>query len=441
MFYRVALFGIVFVFIFGWKIGEPVDMILWTSAAALAWGLWKHGTGWVFRNPAAVCVFVLLCWSAVVTAAFVSEDLFYLGRGVRSLVNFLGAGALALLVLDRYRDGAKALATGASVVVAAVAAHAALVLLMFVMPPLRETIYGITDAAKYVNDTSSFAGGFRIPGLTYGLATTSVVHAFGALAAFARLLDSRPASLAWLWYAFAFTLITISIFVIGRSGLVAVAGGVGLLLARFVLAERAGRVLAGLFPFLALGVGVFVALLAIGLGGGGSAEDDSFVGKFNYYTLTHVFELVDLVTGGDSETVDMLSTMFFVPDSPLTLLAGGMGSGRGGRFYLASDSGYIRLIYGIGVVGVILSVSAYVAFAVAGLRSRLPGGLPLLLAYFGVVVIVFNVKELAVLTRNQLSLVAFLYWLVWLPANAPRRAATTRADAARPGMQPLPGAA
>src|SRR3546814_15882753 len=58
---------------------------------------------------------------------------------------------------------------------AAITAHAVLVIAMYMSQDIANFVYGLTNAADHV-DWYILDQGVRIPGLTYGLASTSVLY-------------------------------------------------------------------------------------------------------------------------------------------------------------------------------------------------------------------------------------------------------------------------
>jgi hypothetical protein len=97
-------------------------------------------------------------------------------RSIRAAINTIGAAALCTLYAREF--GSEWPRVIVRHVFWSIAAHAGLVIAMDLLPSLRTAIYRITDTARYINDTTSFKMGLRIPGLTYGLSQTSVLHLF-----------------------------------------------------------------------------------------------------------------------------------------------------------------------------------------------------------------------------------------------------------------------
>src|SRR3546814_1570936 len=64
---------------------------------------------------------------------------------------------------------------------AAITAHAVLVIAMYMSQDIANFVYGLTNAADHV-DWYILDQGVRIPGLTYGLASTSVLYCFAFFA-------------------------------------------------------------------------------------------------------------------------------------------------------------------------------------------------------------------------------------------------------------------
>src|SRR3546814_5798022 len=69
---------------------------------------------------------------------------------------------------------------------AAITAHAVLVIAMYMSQDIANFVYGLTNAADHV-DWYILDQGVRIPGLTYGLASTSVLYCFAFFASLSQI--------------------------------------------------------------------------------------------------------------------------------------------------------------------------------------------------------------------------------------------------------------
>jgi hypothetical protein len=417
MWSRGALLAITFVFVYGWKVTPTLDLILVASALLILAGTLRGELGRAVLDPVGAWVFLLFVWSIWVAAVFMPDDLFFVARNARAWINLAGAAFLAAMYRHVHgRAGASAAALDG--IAACTTAHALLVMAMFASPELRDRIYAMTSAAEYANETTSIAEGFRITGLTYGLSQTSMLHAFGALVAFQRWLGGTAATGRVAWLA-AFAIQAASIFLVGRSGLLFAVVGVAALLGRHALTRpprrgRRGGVLAFLAVLLA-GIGI---AQSIGAFGGPGGDRESVAGKLGSYTVDHASEVLELLTTGESHTSRYVADGLFAPDTVRVTVLGGQGSGRGPGPYLESDSGYVKLWFGLGLVGCLVAVASYAAIGAVALRLGWHDVAAWLLVLYVAAMLLFNVKELALLTRNQWSVIALLYWLVRDAASA-----------------------
>lgn len=386
---RIALAGLLFLLVFGWKIGFYLDLILVASVACI---VWAHLVG-VDRLPRPMLDVTLLLgaialYSLGVTFATGGQDPFYFLRAVRVLINFLGATFLVQLLRREYGD---AWITAVLVqLYVAIGLHGVLIGAMFLAPTLRESVYAIVGTHTFVNDTMPFRAGLRIPGLTYGLAMTSVVQ-MSALVLFPWVLLSVQRIGARILLVALVPVLVVSVLLTGRTGL---ALGLALVPLSALLAARSGGgARFGVRHLLVAGAVTFgVVLLGIRLG-----PDD-----FSDYNLTVTREVWELFGSADeSATVNNLRAMWFAPDSAAGIVFGTGSSGRGALGVIPSDIGYVLVLHGLGLLGSIIFLSVPLTmFVVALVRRKAVAGLAhvvMLLTFTGLAV---HAKEIALMTRN-----------------------------------------
>jgi hypothetical protein len=434
---RWVLHAITFVFVFGWKATAMLDLVLLTSIALVCHGVVKHGPGRLVYDHVGAGVYVLFAWSLAVAAAFLPDDLFFVARNLRAWVNFAGAAYLAVLFVEVHGSPRRGLDAALTSLALAISLHALIVMTMFAVPELRERIYALTSAAEYANETTSFGEGFRITGLTYGLSQTSMLHAFGALIAFSRWVG---ASSGWrrLGWLLAFLLQGGSIFIIGRSGLMFLAVGLLAVLGHSLLTGSLSRTVGRLVSIAGLAVGATLLLLGGDLIGSASQDRESTIGRLSTYTVDHSSEVLEVLITGESHTTQYVADGLFAPDDLRTMIVGGEGSGRGPGRYLDSDSGYVKIWFGLGLVGCVISVYIYIIALWPAYRLGWREPAVFLFVLYVVALMAFNVKELALLTRNQWSVITLLYWLtrsLAIESTPPREVSVTKPDTSSPAPQ------
>ena len=396
-----VLFAITFLFVFGWKITALADLILIVSVlvSGAAYVLWDRR---IDRRILALSWSMLALAGVALLHAALSDhaDTQLAERSIRAAINTIGAAALCTL----YAHGA-----GASWrelvlrhVFWSIAAHAALVVAMYLLPGLRTAVYALTHTAQYINDTTSFKMGLRIPGLTYGLSQTSVLHLFGVLMAPLVAASTRGTVVRAL-IGLASLLIAVSTLLVGRTGLF-----LGVLLIPLVLVlgrtrkiNAPGRVGRVALPLMIVG-GCTAAIIAVVL--------QRLPEQFVMYNIARAGEvLVAFTAPGESGTVRAVQKMYLLPTDVSTLLVGEGTLGRDAFQYLASDVGYVRILFAAGLLGSALLLAPFAGAIVIALRAwssdrRLAATtLVTLLA-----TLLLHMKEIALLTRNQWSVQAIL---------------------------------
>ena len=321
-------------------------------------------------------------------------------RSIRALVNFLGASAIVYLYWKIYKEEFfKYIILHLYIVLTL---HAILMEAMYLNEELRLTIYSLTSAYDYVNLNSPFLAGLRITGLTYGLAQTSVVQMFGLL-----LLPSVLHY--WGKHTFKIIVIIIAGFIIFAS--IFISGRSGLFLLIFLLPLTCiasccsikinlhGLKIGLTKVFIATMIIIFLIYITA-----------SFVPETISYNLKHSSEVIQVFTArGETETIKALQRMYFLPDSAVIFLFGSSNLGRGALGSIPSDVGYVRTLFAIGIIGVVLMLVPFVFGMWMVLKARIYEPY-LAAATLGILVssVLLNFKELSLLTRNQWSVQAIL---------------------------------
>ena len=404
------LFASVFLFIFGWKHGILIDLI----------SVWSLCLFFVvlIRNPQmhpGILVLVAMSTALAVYAALIvavngAVDTQIALRSARALINLLGGASLAYLYWRRY--GAQLLPYVTLHLYLALSVHAFLILMMFLQPDLRAFVYQMTSAASFVNNNSPFLQGLRIPGLTYGLATTSVLQLGGLLLLLpvARYWRGRPFVL--LGVLCGAPLLLLSLLLTGRTGLLL---GMLFVPAAWVLsgkrrgnnrsagrrADGAGRLFGRVARTLAtvavVGAVVYVVVRNL----------PSF---FYSFTLPHAEEVLEfLVQGGRTRTTEILAASYFWPDRVGETLFGSSNLGRGDLGYIESDVGYVRILHAIGLLGSTLIAVPYLYGMRLMLALRRYARHVAVAGWFILLsTVVLHFKEIGMMTRNQWSVQCLL---------------------------------
>jgi hypothetical protein len=393
LFKSVILTVLTFMFIFGWKLHPYVDGItLWSIfLITLCFPFYRR---WYKAELQIVFLLALLVtYTSLITVMHGSIELLYPLRSLRALINFLGA--IGLVGLFQHLTGKRFADELLMRIFIALTLHAALIFFMYVWEPGRETVYRLTSAYTYVNLNTPFLTGLRIPGLTYSLAQTSVLQMFGLLLAPFVYRQFRYKVLFWS----CIILLVFSVFITGRTGL-ALAVFLVPLAVLFSSPKDIGRTVLMGFPRLAV---IFVILLLI-------VEVLPLPEKFYGYTLVWTSELLDVIKNpAESEFVKTMATMYFLPSDAWTFVFGSSATGRDEVAYIPSDVGYVLLIFGVGILGLMLMITVYVIGLFDGIRVyRIHRGISLGVVLVVISVLLLNLKEVSLLTRNQFSVFSLL---------------------------------
>ena len=403
---QYGLFLSTFLFVFGWKITPVADLIL-LSSAALAWVAFLV-LGEPLRRPMLAVLVPLALLSIYALALYLvvpRADMQMAQRSIRAAVNFLGGAALCALYVRAYPG------RWVQVMIAhlfwGIVAHAGIIILMYLNPGVRSTVYAIAQTTRYVNDNSPIALGYRIPGLTYGLSQTSVVQMFALLLLPGVLRSSSQGVVRRAAIFVGVTAVLFSMFVTGRSGLLL--AGVMTPLVWVMSRNRnapkqpknAWRVIRG--------VAAGIIALAVVVGGAVVALQ-SLPEYFFSYSLMRAGEIwLALTASQESATVDALSRMYFLPSNPFVLLFGSSNFGRGEFGMIPSDVGFVRIVFAAGLVGSVLILLPFIAGARAAIRARLSEPHLAWCTLFALgASVMLHAKEVALLTRNQWSVQAML---------------------------------
>jgi hypothetical protein len=422
-----SLFALTFFFVFGWRITPSLDITVLISLVVVSWVF-------VVRQKA-ICS-CWLTWSALMMIATLyailivilhgAYDAFSAARMLRAIVNLAGGLAIAQLFIERFGD--KALEKGVATLFWSFAAHALIMILMYVNDSFRSLVLGVTHATEYVNNPLSLELGLRIPGLTYGLGTTSVLQAFG-LFLLAPMMGWSGAVWKRLVLLLAGVLIVISIGLSGRTGLVVGGALMSVIVATTLPIMRVRSVLSVALVLLVLSVPV--VLLAARF-----VEDaEERLGNIAF-TLQHVSEVLELLERGESQTTEILANMLFLPEDLLDLMFGTSNSGRGSGVYIPSDIGFILGVFAVGLIGTLLSLSAFLyPLGVAVRRWTLSDVATTAIVAIFLATILMHMKQVALFTRQLWSVQALLgALLVW---DSLRRAGSR---VQTPGVQMMPSA-
>lgn len=404
MFWRKAgLLLATFVFIFGWKMTDSLDLILITSSLLAFWVfIASRVKPLPLELQIAAALYLLSVYSLAVVLVFGAADLQPALRSVRALINFVGAAALVQLFYWTFREKTAAVVVANLYLCTVI--HAAIICAMFLSPTLRTQLYALTSAYSYLNVTAPVELGLRVAGLTYGLASTSVVQLMGLLLLPVMLGNEQLSIGARVGLWLGAILLVVSMLLTGRTGLLF---GIFLVPLSFLMCRSTGheRVPGRLLKQLGFAVCSAAAGALVWWVWG-----DTIATQLTYSIQT-ASEVIELLDTGSTATTQYMADMFFLPATPMTLLFGSSNLGRGPLGYLASDVGYVQVIFALGLIGLACSLLPYLFGAWVAASCYVQRKVPAVAAATLLVIacgLMLNFKELALLTRNQWSIQAIL---------------------------------
>ncbi|MGM0858919.1 MAG: hypothetical protein ACQEW0_17895 [Pseudomonadota bacterium] len=231
-------------------------------------------------------------------------------------------------------------------------AHAVIMIITFFVSPVREALYSFvilgTKGQDFVDNM------YRAPGLTTGGGDAlSVLQAICLVLGLYYLISIRnKVSLLFVFGHLAFfSLLFVSILLSARTGLVVLFLGLFMLASRhYILLQRSGNLSRSTLKklvFISIFFSFSIPILYFGL-------ISSNYSRF----AQRAFELyINLVEHGEigTSSTDHLKTMYFMPSSSIQFLFGDGNFGRDVNLpVIPSDIGYVRVLFGGGIFGVIL---------------------------------------------------------------------------------------
>lgn len=359
--------------------GEVGDLLSLVSAVLTAYlaarAIHVGALNTVGLGDLGACLLGIAAYSALVVACSPLFEPYYLVRGVRLLLNFFGGVALVLLYRDRYGTRlAPALLRDTFVVLTL---HAVIMAAQFAMPAFRAAVYTFTQPS-IVGDNLEY----RMAGLTGGA---------GSSVSFLQFVGVLLAPGVWAYTSsirgrvvvvIAAVLNLIAALLAGRTGLyfsllmtpIAIVATLrGIRHHRDSLGSSTGQSLWR--PVVAISLAVVV--LALAADRVTTYLEAQGLGLSVLRAVTRGFEsyLTYRETGQVQEQTlaHLLAEHLYIPDEPLLFF---FGNGQYENETVRSDIGYVKTLYGLGLVGVFLSILFYVVLVRYAWRFR--GGEPVL---------------------------------------------------------------
>lgn len=395
---RGTLFALLFFQTVGWKQFGFFDLVAVSALLAIMLhALMTPQTEAVRRAlPAIMGLVVLACYSLIIAIGHDGLDPQFALRSMRAALNLAGVAALVDLYvqsLSGRQDSAEVVAADGFLVLAV---HGFLMIVMYVQPAVRGLVYSVTDAHSNVNLNFPFLSGLRITGLTYGLSQTSALQASALALGLANIRYWYRSYPRIVTFVFGCATTGAAILISGRSGLVIAA--LAIVFGTWSAWRQEVCPAAGPLPrgrlLASLGIAMMLTWIAVPL----LPQD------FTDYSIKMALRLVDQPLTELPVYETTLGSNLSTPEDMGDYLFGTSGLGRGALGVIDTDIGYLRMWHAVGLVGLLGSLAILGLLLAQTWRHNL-----LAIGTFAITwILLLNIKELALFTRNQWTIQALI---------------------------------
>lgn len=337
-----------------------------------------------------------------------------LARPVRAIIVVLSAYFLAYIFYEEHHKrflNSKFFVHCAELIYFCILIHAIVMVSQFVFPEFRNQMYQYTFAKEQLEYNQMF----RMAGLTgAGGAQTAFVQGLGGFIGWYLMFRGNKKNVSYLWVGN--IIILASIVLCGRSGLIPYAVGLP-----FFYLLSISRIFNNGISFRPVSI-IFVCSFVFFLF---NIDYESILGE-NYAYLDTAYRrtfrtfLNYQATGSfEDETVKALLNMIIVPEDVIHFIFGRTSYLEGNVYYnIMTDIGYFQLLWGYGIIGLLLHVVFYV-FMIIICYSKQYSSTVIHSDRFLVVgilslVIFFNAKEIYFMTRISFHITMLLFFSLLL---------------------------
>lgn len=395
---QILLFITMFLFIFGWKITNLLDIIFIISIIFIFYIAIKK-----IKLDFFIIILILFLWMSIIYGFGISIvkgafDLTFITRTIRVVINTLGAYGIIYLYKNTYYKQKNVIHYVLRDLEYVILLHAVIIVIMYLSPIARAFIYSHTHIVEW-GASGSIKLGYRIAGLTYALSQTSVIQMWGILLLIYNHHTNKNKN--YITFLGKLFVLILSVLFTGRTGLL-----LGIIFVPLFLLLINKVKLKVIFKYLfrfSIGIIAFIFILFI--------FKDSIPDKFINYTIAHSSEAISVLTQGESETLDTIAQMFIAPEDSLDFLFGTSSLGRSSEVYIKSDVGFVKVLFAVGVVGSIIYYLCEIAclFSIFVKKKRVSDNSLKYLTFIILITnLILNLKELAIYTRNQWSIIIIL---------------------------------
>ncbi len=288
------------------------------------------------------------------------------------------------------------------------------IIVSFLVPGIRDFIADIS--ATGFSDLSG--GSWRLSGLSgLGGSTLSLVQGIGLFTSFYLLMVGSKIATTLI----SVPLILISIMFTGKSGFLAIPLFFVFLLVYSLVSWRLNRKLTRAFIFLTLGTPIFLVLFYFVYSSFFYQETvwggDALYGSYRRATQ----EYANIFAGEGSRTFNYVTSEFTLPSSFTVMLLGDLDTWSLNRYsdVLINDNGYLRILWGYGLIGMVLLYMVVLIMMVASVAKLREFSDRLFLILLYIWLLVMNIKEPYLIMPCIFFLVATIYFVLNGRWNSP----------------------
>ena len=402
----------VFLYIYGpviLSINRFFDISFFTSIGFIIYSLINKRTIFPLYIIIFIPILILFIYSGLLVTLTDEYTLSILLRLIlkpfRIIIVIMGGVALAYIIY--YRNIFTYSNDTLYYIFISIALHGAIMIIQLINPEFKDWIYGFTTTGQF---RSTFDYNFRMGGLTQssGGAILSVVQSVGVLLTpYIWKIANKKNKIQLL---LGNVIIISSVLICGRSGLWAIIIGIPLILIwqnEFSFYKTIVKI-----PLL---ISIFGGILYFILFFYSGIQEESNI----YYSLGRTLdEFIEYKEGGDftSPTVNELKTHIIFPTDFKTFIMGDGEHLLGKSFdrELQSDIGFIKNIWGFGIIGSIIYWLPLLIFAISITNNKIivPIYAPLIMAI--ILMYVFHFKENLLYVRMFISIIALMAGIYYI---------------------------
>ncbi len=407
LFQLISYFLLFFLTIYGPRLygSNILDLISLTSIVCIIIGT-LNGSFKMIDNKiifVAILLIFMFLYTLMISVISGINEFVFAGKFIRAFLNFFGVYGL---VFTFYKKTNGNLVLLLKLIYLSVLLHSLIMIFQYLLPDFGKFIVEING---YGNDKL-----FRVTGLTVSYNTLNVVQSFGF---FIGIILNKNGK---FYYIIGSIVILIAMFLAGRTSFILTL----LLLFIYIIIDSKLNLVSYFKYLVSIVFFLFVVSILFNFYVPSNIkqkfESTTFV-SFNQLILS-INDSDDFASTYGGETAIGLKDHLILPENVFILLFGNGNDGRG-RVYIPSDIGYIKWIYGVGLLGSIIIYSLYLMIYYL-IYKRLGSEMQNLnLVIIGnlLMIILLHAKEQVILTRHAFSITFILFVFSILKNNGRKR--------------------